>query len=114
MSTPALTSTDGATRVAPRIHPGHITVVAFALGLLAVCLAHGNDPCSDYGAKSLANGLIAMGLLVQAGSLLYAFGLALSRVQGALGGLGAAAVMSVLAVPAAGFAALLVNGLLCF
>jgi hypothetical protein len=113
MSTPALTSTDGATRVAPRIHPGHLSVVATALGLLALGLTHGHDPCLNYAAKSLANGLIVTALGVQVFSLLYAVALCLTRAPRALSGLAASALLTVLAVPAAFIAALAVNGFLC-
>jgi hypothetical protein len=113
MSTHALTSTGGANRVAPRLHPGHLSVIAIALGLLALGLTYGHDSCAEYTAKSVANGLLVAALLVQAGSLLYAVGLSVARVPGALGGLAAAALLSVAAIPCALFAALAINGILC-
>jgi hypothetical protein len=113
MSTHGAISTDGAARVAPRIHPGHFSVVACALGLLALGLSYGHDSCADYATKPVANGLLVAALLAQGGSLLYALALSVARVPRAVAGLAAAAVLSVVAVPCTAIAALAINGIMC-
>jgi hypothetical protein len=96
-----------------RIHPGHLSVLAILLCAPILVFAPGNDACSDYAGKHALNALVAAALVTQGGSLVFAICRCVAGVKGSLGGLVASIVLSILALPAAFFLLLVINGFLC-
>jgi hypothetical protein len=99
--------------LASRLHPGYFSLVALAAGGGAFLLSLNHNGCGPYATKSLANALIVLALVAQAGALLYSIGQCLARVPGSGRGFLASLFLSVLAVPGAVVLAVFVNGVLC-
>jgi len=95
-----------------QIHPGHLILAAFLLGVVAVVIGDGHQ-CTSDGVSDLANTILMAGVLAQVAALVLAFVRWIQRVPAAGGGLLGTILMTIVAAPAALVAAVAINGILC-